>query len=105
MPGAPPYVSQAEKDSWHTNTNTAYSHGSSPPLMSPQFDPNYPAQYAHVGHVIPSYYAEQAQAKPPPSVSPPMELSAEQNVHELQSDQPVEREGVKTRASGEDGRD
>lgn len=76
-----PYSSQAEKDPWHA---AAYSAGSSPPILSPHFEPTYQTQYSHV---VPSLYSEQRSAKAP-SISPPTELSAERHVHELQSDQP-----------------
>lgn len=84
MPNSP-YFAQAEKDSWHA---AAYSAGSSPPMMSPpamspQFDP---ALHGHYTHIIPSIYSEQ-QLQKPPSTSPPTELSAEQRVHELHSEQ------------------
>jgi hypothetical protein len=84
MPNSP-YFAQAEKDSWHA---AAYSAGSSPPMMSPpvmspQFDP---ALHGHYTHIIPSIYSEQ-QSQKPASISPPTELSAEQRVHELHSEQ------------------
>lgn len=79
MPSSP-YSTQAEKDSWNP---AAYSAGSSPPMMSPHFDPNYQSHYPHV---VPSLYSDQRSQKPP-SISPPMELPAEHHVHELHSEQ------------------
>lgn len=78
---ASPYSTQAEKDSWNP---AMFSAGSSPPMMSPHFDPNYQSHYPHI---VPSLYSEQRSQKPP-SISAPMELPAEQHVHELHSEQP-----------------
>lgn len=78
--GAPPYLAQADKDAWHAAT---YSAGSSPPMMSPYFDPNYQGQYSHI---VPSLYSDQRSQRPP-SISPPTELSAGRHVHELHSEQ------------------
>jgi hypothetical protein len=84
-----PYFSQAEKDSWNPS---AFSAGSSPPMMSPHFDPNFQSQYPHI---VPSLYSDQRSQKPP-SIAPPMELSAEQHVHELHSEQlPLDSETAK----------
>lgn len=77
---ASPYSTQAEKDSWNP---AAYSAGSSPPMMSPHFDPSYQSHYPHI---VPSLYSEPRSQKPP-SISPPMELPAEHHVHELHSEQ------------------
>jgi hypothetical protein len=77
---ASPYSAQAEKDSWNP---AMFSAGSSPPMMSPHFDPNYQSQYSHI---VPSLYSEQRSQKPP-SISAPMELPADQHVHELHSEQ------------------
>lgn len=77
---ASPYSTQAEKDSWNP---AMFSAGSSPPMMSPHFDPNYQSHYSHI---VPSLYSEQRSQKPP-SISVPMELPAEQHVHELHSEQ------------------
>jgi hypothetical protein len=77
---ASPYFSQVEKDSWNPS---AFSAGSSPPMMSPDFDPN---PQSHYPHIVPSLYSDQRSQKPP-SISAPMELSADQHVHELHSDQ------------------
>lgn len=79
---ASPYSTQAEKDSWNA---AAYSAGSSPPMMSPHFDPNYQSHYPHI---VPSLYSEPRSQKPP-SISPPMELPAEHLVHELHSEQAI----------------
>lgn len=76
------YSTQAEKDSWNA---AAYSAGSSPPMMSPHFDPNYQSHYPHI---VPSLYSEPRSQKPP-SISPPMELPAEHHVHELHSEQAI----------------
>jgi len=77
---ASPYFSQAEKDSWNPS---AFSAGSSPPMMSPHFDPNFQNHYPHI---VPSLYSDQRSQKPP-SISAPMELSADQHIHELHSEQ------------------
>jgi hypothetical protein len=85
---ASPYFSQTEKTSWNAG---AYSAGSSPPMMSPQFDPAFHGDPAFQGqwpNIIPSLYSEQRSQKPP-SVSPPTELSADQHVHELHSEQAI----------------
>jgi hypothetical protein len=84
-----PYSTQAEKDSWNP---AMFSAGSSPPMMSPHFDPNYQSHYPHI---VPSLYSEQRSQKPP-SISPPMELPADQHVHELHSEQlPTDSEAAK----------
>jgi len=86
---ASPYSTQAEKDSWNA---AAYSAGSSPPMMSPHFDPNYQSHYPHI---VPSLYSEPRSQKPP-SISPPMELPVEHHVHELHSEQlPTNSEAAK----------
>jgi hypothetical protein len=86
---ASPYSTQAEKDSWNP---AMFSAGSSPPMMSPHFDPNYQGHYPHI---VPSLYSEQRSQKPP-SISPPMELPADQHVHELHSEQlPTDSEAAK----------
>jgi hypothetical protein len=77
---ASPYSTQAEKDSWNP---AMFSAGSSPPMMSPHFDPNYQSHYPHI---VPSLYSEPRPQKPP-SISPPMELPVEHHVHELHSEQ------------------
>jgi hypothetical protein len=56
-------------------------------MMSPQFDPAFHVDPAFQGqwpHMVPSLYSDQRSQKPP-SVSPPMELSADEHVHELHS--------------------
>jgi hypothetical protein len=86
---ASPYSTQAEKDSWNA---AAYSAGSSPPMMSPHFDPNYQSHYPHI---VPSLYSEPRSQKPP-SILPPMELPAEHHVHELHTEQlPTNSEAAK----------
>lgn len=82
MQQASPHFAQSDKDQWHTTT---YSAGSSPPMMSPHFDPAYHGQYSHI---VPSLYSERRSQKPP-SISPPTELSADRHVHELHSEQVV----------------
>ncbi|KAM0722248.1 hypothetical protein Q7P37_001689 [Cladosporium fusiforme] len=79
---ASPYFAQPDKDPWQAGT---YSVGSSPPLMSPQFDPTYQNLYPHL---IPSLYSEHRSAKPS-SASPPTELSAGHDFHELMTDPTV----------------
>lgn len=80
---ASPYFAQPEKSPWQTGT---YSVGSSPPLISPQFEQAY--QQHQYAHMVPSLYSEQRSAKPP-DVSPPTELSTGNEFHELQTDRVV----------------
>lgn len=66
-------------------------------MLSPQFDQN---QYSHL---VPSLYSEQRSAMPS-SASPPMELSAGREFHELQTERALGEGGVDKSIGGQEGK-